>query len=132
MRHPAVGLDGREVRLYPLGESMGHVLGFVGRDGLARWRERGFESAFVTLEVLGVSEADARGSEPLYAGGELVGRATGGGYGWRTNMSLALGMVRPDLAEPGTEIEIEILGQRHPATVIPESPFDPKNERLRA
>ena len=41
-------------------------------------------------------------------------------------------MVRPDLAAEGTEVEIEILGERQRATVIPESPFDPKNERLRA
>ena len=106
--------------------------GFIGREGLIRWQERGFEYAFVTLEVHGISEADARGSEPLYSGGDMVGRTTGGSYGWRTNMSLALGMVRPDLAEAGTKIEVEILGQRHSATVIPESPFDPKNDRLKA
>ena len=35
------------------------------------------------------------------------------------------------LAEPGTEVEIEILGKTYRATVIPDSPFDPKNERLR-
>jgi dimethylglycine dehydrogenase len=105
---------------------------FIGRDGLARWRKRGFDNAFVTMEVHDVSEADARGSEPLYVDGEMIGRATGGGYGWRTGKSLALAMVRPDLARAGTEIEIEILGRRHRATIIPESPFDPENERLRA
>ncbi len=105
---------------------------FVGRGGLVRWQERGFDNAFVTMEVHDVSDADARGSEPLYVDGAMVGRATGGGYGWRTGKSLALGMVRPDLAEAGTEIEIEILGRRHRATIIPESPFDPQNERLRA
>ena len=40
-------------------------------------------------------------------------------------------MVRPDLAEPGTSLEIEILGKNYVATVVPESPFDRKNERLR-
>ena len=47
------------------------------------------------------------------------------------NESLALGMVRPDLAEVGTELEIEILGKNYPAKVVVESPFDPKQERLR-
>ena len=32
MRHPAVGLDHRPTRTYPLNESMAHVLGWVGRD----------------------------------------------------------------------------------------------------
>lgn len=33
MEHRAVGLSDRALRTYPLGDSMGHVLGFVGRDG---------------------------------------------------------------------------------------------------
>ncbi len=61
----------------------------------------------------------------------MIGRATGGGYGFRLGKSLALGMVGPGLAEPGTTLEIEILGKQHPATVTIESPFDPKHERLR-
>ena len=40
-------------------------------------------------------------------------------------------MVQPGLAEPGTELEIEILGKNYPAKVIADSPFDPNNERLR-
>jgi dimethylglycine dehydrogenase len=40
-------------------------------------------------------------------------------------------MVAPELGELGTELEIVILGERRRATVIAESPFDPKNERLR-
>ena len=45
--------------------------------------------------------------------------------------SLALAMVRPDLAAVGTELEIAILGQRHKAVIIPDSPFDPENNALR-
>ena len=33
MESPAVGLTNRAVRTYPLGHSLAHVLGFVGRDG---------------------------------------------------------------------------------------------------
>jgi dimethylglycine dehydrogenase len=41
-------------------------------------------------------------------------------------------MVPPEMSAEGEEFEVEILGERHPARVIPESPFDPDNERLRA
>jgi dimethylglycine dehydrogenase len=85
----------------------------------------------VTLEVQGVTDADARGSEPLMKDGKLVGRATSGGYGWRLGKSLALAMVRPDLGEPGPELDIVILGEKRRAVVIEESPFDPENERLK-
>jgi len=104
---------------------------FLGRDQLIAWQERGFENMLVTLVVGDVTDADALGNNALLKDGEVVGRATGGGYGFRIGQSLALGMVRPDLAEPGTELEIEILGRNFPATVVDESPFDPKQERLR-
>jgi len=104
---------------------------FLGRDGLLAWRERGLAYQSATLEVHGVRDADARGSEPIYLGDELVGRATSGGYGWRVGKSLALAMLRPDLTQVGTELEIAILGERFRATVIPESPFDPENLALK-
>ena len=105
---------------------------FIGRDGLLAWQRRGFANRFVTLEVPDVPDADARGSEPIYHNDALVGRTTSGGYGWRVGKSLALGLVRPDLAAHGTELEINILGHMHRAIVIPESPYDPTNARLRA
>jgi dimethylglycine dehydrogenase len=79
-----------------------------------------------------VTDADARGSEAIYQGEEIVGRATSGGYGWRVGKSLALAMIRPDLADVGAEFEIAILGTRHKATVIEDSPFDPDNNALRS
>src|SRR5262249_33685372 len=105
---------------------------FIGREGLLEWQRRGLKNQLVTMEVHGVTDADARGSEPIYRGNELVGRATSGGFGWRVGKSLALAMVPPALAAGGTELEISILGKCHKATIIPESPFDPKNERLRS
>ena len=106
--------------------------GFFGKDALLAWKDHGLANQLVTMEVLGVTDADARGSEPIYRGEELVGRVTSGGYGWRVGKSLALVMVRPDLAAPGTKLEIAILGQRHKAVVIPDSPYDPENTALKA
>ena len=105
---------------------------FVGKDALVARHEKGDDWTFVTLEVHGVDDADARGSEAIYKGEELVGRATHGGYGYRTGKSLALAMVKPDHALEGNELEIRILGKRYKATIIAETPFDPENERLRA
>jgi dimethylglycine dehydrogenase len=105
---------------------------FVGKTGLKAWQERGFDNTFVTLEVHDVTDADARGSEGLYSHGDLVGRATSGGFGFRVNKSLALGLVKTAFAAEGTELEIEILGQKHRATVVAESAFDPDNNALRS
>jgi dimethylglycine dehydrogenase len=105
---------------------------FIGRDALVAWQQRGFSNHFVTLEVGDITDADAIGNEPLFKNGEMVGRATAGGYGWRVGKSLALGFVKPELAEAGTELEIDVLGEMKPAVVVPESPYDPDNAKLRA
>lgn len=105
---------------------------FIGREGVLKAEAEGLRWRFATLEVEGVTDADARGSEPIYHGGELIGRATNGGFGWRVGKSLALAMLRPDLAVEGTRLTIKILGTLHEAVVVGESPFDPENDRLRA
>ncbi len=73
-------------------------------------------------------------NERLFAAGLLddFDAAAAGGYGWRVGKSLALGFVKPELAEVGTELQIDVLGEMKPAKVIPESPYDPENEKLRA
>ena len=107
---------------------------FIGRDALVETKQKGLNWNFVTMEVHGVTgtDSDARGSEPLYAKGQLIGRATNGGFGFRVNKSLALGMVKPEFSAPGTELEIKILGRLFGATVIAESPYDPDNAALRS
>ena len=71
---------------------------FLGRDALVAWRDKGFENKLVTLEVQGVTDADARGSEPVMKNGAMIGRTTSGGYGWRVGKSLALAMVKPEFS----------------------------------
>ena len=106
---------------------------FIGRQKLSEWKERGFANAMVTIEVHDTTDADAIGGNPIMLpDGEVVGRATSGGYGFRVDKSLAMAMVRPDLATVRTKLMIDILDQRLAATVIEESPYDPTNEKLRA
>ena len=105
---------------------------FIGRASLDKWRAKGFSNKLVTMEVHGVSDADVLGNNPIYENGSVVGRATGGEYGFRLNKSIALGMVKPELANVGQKLKIDILGKTHEATILEESPYDPKNDLLRA
>src|SRR5271168_1646660 len=105
---------------------------FLGRNALVVWKGKGFENKLVTLEVQGVTDADARGSEPVMKNGSVVGRTTSGGYGWRVGKSLAIAMVTPELSRVGDEVDVRILGEMRRAIVIPDSPYDPKNAALRS
>jgi dimethylglycine dehydrogenase len=105
---------------------------FTGKAALLAEKQRGVQKRFVTL-VVDAGEADAPYMSTLWHDGQIVGETTSGAWGYRVGASVALGMIRADLAEPGTEIEVEIYGERRRATVQPDKPlWDPENERLRA
>ena len=103
---------------------------FIGQQALMDWKNSGFFNSLVTLEVFDTKDADALGNNPILLEGNTVGRATSGGFGFRVNKSLALAMVNPSLTKPGTNLEINILGKLYPATVLPDSPYDPKNQKI--
>ena len=105
---------------------------FIGLEALNKWREKGFDNKLVTLEVHNIEDADVLGNNPIYENGSVIGRATGGDYGFRLGKSIALGMVKPDLANVGQKLKVEILGKKHEATILEESPYDPENKLLRA
>lgn len=106
---------------------------FIGRDAVVAGKEKGLEWIFSTLVVTGNTTVDARGSEAIYnAAGDVVGRATSGGFGWRIGKSLALAMLSPAEAQIGSKLKIKILGDLYDAEVVGESPFDPDNAVLRA
>ncbi|MGX0876144.1 dimethylglycine dehydrogenase [Roseovarius sp. MBR-154] len=105
---------------------------FPGKAALLAEKQRGVTKRFVTL-IVEAGAADAPYMSTLWHGGEIVGETTSGAWGYRVGVSVALGMLRADLAVPGTELEVEIYGERCRATVQPDAPlWDPENERLRA
>src|SRR5690606_41597794 len=88
---------------------------------------------FVTLVVEGPGECDAPYMSTLWHDGKIVGETLSGGWGHRIDKSIVLAMIRADLAEPGSTVEVEIFGERFKAVVQKDEPlWDPKNERLRA
>ena len=105
---------------------------FIGLEALNKWREKGFENKLVTMEIHNVEDADVLGNNPIYENEKVVGRATGGDFGFRLGKSIALGMVNPDVATTGQKLKIDILGKMYDATILDESPYDPENNLLRA
>jgi dimethylglycine dehydrogenase len=105
---------------------------FIGLEALNKWREKGFKNKLVTMEIHNVTDADVLGNNPIYKDKEVVGRATGGDFGFRLNKSIAIGMIKPELATTGQKLKIDILGKMHDATILDESPYDPENKLLRA
>lgn len=104
---------------------------FIGREALRRAAAAGPPERFVPL-LVDAADADAAAVSIVWKGGEVAGLVTSGGYGYRIRRSIALAYVRTDLAAPGTELEVEILGERRRAVVAREPLYDPENLRLKA
>jgi len=105
---------------------------FIGRDALVKWQQDGFDNKMVTLEVFDINDADALGNNAVYSDGKVIGRATGGNYGFRVKKSLAIAMVKPKYSKVGTELEMDILDKKHKVVVIEDSPYDPTNDKIKA
>ncbi|WP_297772313.1 FAD-dependent oxidoreductase [uncultured Roseovarius sp.] len=105
---------------------------FPGKAALLAEKQRGVAKRFAPL-IVEAGAADAPYMSSIWHGGEIVGETTSGAWGYRVNGSVALAMLRSDLAVPRTKLEVEIFGERVPATVQPDAPlWDPQNERLKA
>jgi dimethylglycine dehydrogenase len=106
---------------------------FRGKRTLLNERQQGVKKRFVTLVIEDPGECDAPYMSTLWRDGAIVGETLSGGWGYRVDKSIALGMLRADLATPGERVEVEIFGERFTATVQPDKPlWDPENARLRS
>ena len=85
---------------------------------------RGSSAAEGASAIRGIVDGDWR----------VVGWITSGGYAHHVGKSMAQGYVPAALAENENAgmFEIEILGQRRPARINVEPPFDPSGEKMRA
>jgi dimethylglycine dehydrogenase len=105
---------------------------FIGREAALKEKQEGGKLRRVTM-VVDAADADVLGDEPIWHGGKVVGWATSGGYGHHVDLSLAQGYVPVALAQDlgRGAFEIEIIGDRRKATIIPAPPFDPDGKRMR-
>ena len=101
---------------------------FTGKQATLAQRDRTLQLVYFDVDA---SDSDVRGGEPLYHGSECVGVTTSGGYGHYVRKSLGFGYVPPQLAAPGTNLDVTLLGERRRVTVLEQPAYDPDNERLR-
>ncbi len=104
---------------------------FPGKAALQVELQRGPSKASVSLMV-DAPIADTPPMSTIWKDGAVIGEATSGAYGYRVGCSIALGVVKAEHAEVGTELEVEIFGERCPAKVVAMPLWDPDNARIRA
>ncbi len=103
---------------------------FIGKAAALKEKQDGPKRTRVCLQV-DATDTDVMGDEPIWVDGKVVGWVTSGGYGHWVGQSLAQGYVPTELVRPDMQLEIEILGERRPARLQTEPPFDPQALRMR-
>ncbi|MCY1128004.1 FAD-dependent oxidoreductase [Frigidibacter sp. RF13] len=99
--------------------------------GKAEMEKKGTRFMCVTVLIDGPADADPWGKEALIHDGKKVGRLTSGGYSVAFGKQIGMGYVPVHLSEPGTKLKVRMLRELWDAEVTVDSPFDPKNERIR-
>jgi len=105
---------------------------FRGKAALEAEKQAGVSKRFATL-VIETGDFDPPYMSTIWHEGQVVGELTSGYWGHRVGACIGLGMIRADLAVPGTDVEVEIFGERLKARVQKDEPlWDPANARIRA
>ncbi|HWC07997.1 MAG TPA: glycine cleavage system aminomethyltransferase GcvT [Solirubrobacterales bacterium] len=89
--------------------------GFVGSGPIAAARAEGTAEKLAPFLIEG--QGIPRGGNPVLAGGETVGTVTSGTFSPSLEVGAGMAYLRSDLAEPGTEVEIDVRGKRRPARI---------------
>ncbi len=104
---------------------------FIGRAALLKQKAEGIRRKLCCLTLTDPT-AIAIGNEPVRHNDRVVGWITSGGYGFSVQKSIAYTYLPIELANVGTPLDVELIGERIPAVVSAEPLWDPKGERIRA
>ncbi len=105
---------------------------FPGKSALTAEHAAGVGKCLVTLTV-DPGEQDAPYMAAVFENGARVGEILSAAYGYRTQMAIALAMVDAKAGKAGNQLEVEIYGKRHSASVASGRVlWDCENLRLKA
>ncbi|MGV1049816.1 MAG: glycine cleavage system aminomethyltransferase GcvT [Solirubrobacterales bacterium] len=98
-----------------LGWCCKEATGFIGCEAIARARAGGTAEKLAPFLIEGAGIP--RRGNPVRSGGEQVGTVTSGTFSPSLELGAGMAYVRSDLAEPGTELEIDVRGKVRAARI---------------
>jgi len=105
---------------------------FIGKEALLKQKEAGLKRKLCCM-TLSDSQTIALGKEPIRSkDGKIIGWVAAGGYGYSVEKSILYAYLPIDFAKPGTELEVEFLGEQVGAMVVQSPLWDPKGDRIKA
>ncbi len=103
---------------------------FLGREATAAAKAAPLTKRLTPLAVDDPA-ATLLNYESIWHGDQPVSYVTSANYGYSIGRYLAYSYLPIELAEPGTRLSVEYIGERYPAEVVTEPLWDPKMERMK-
>lgn len=101
--------------------------GFVGAEAVARARAEGTAERLAPFKIEG--PGIPRPGNGVLDGGEPAGTVSSGTFSPSLGIGIGMAYVRADLAEPGTEVEIDVRGKRRAARIASKPLYADRKER---
>jgi aminomethyltransferase len=98
-----------------LGWCCSEPTGFIGAEAIGRARREGTAEQLVAFKIEGAGIP--RQGNPVLAGGAQAGTVTSGTFSPSLEIGIGMAYVRSGLAEPGSEVEIDVRGKHRPARI---------------
>ncbi|XP_071520063.1 dimethylglycine dehydrogenase, mitochondrial-like [Panulirus ornatus] len=103
---------------------------FVGRAALQELLKYRSRRHLVQVKI-DSPDVDPQGDETIWLGGKVVGNTTSGCFSYHLGQPLAFAYLPALMAVPGAQVEVELLGDLHNATVLAAPPVPTHTERAR-
>lgn len=103
---------------------------FIGRTALLKQKAEGIKRKLVPLVLS--DQCVIYGGEAIWYDRHVVSRVRSGGYGYTLARNIALCYLPIELTRIGTTVQVEIFGERLPATVSADPLYDPKGDKVKA
>ena len=102
---------------------------FIGRAALETIRKQGPGARLIALTM--DAGGNLYGGESVYAGDRLINRIRSGNYGYTIGQDIGLVYLPLELAKPGVELDVQVMGERVTATVADLPLVDPEGLKLK-
>ena len=102
---------------------------FIGKDAALEEKKNGPSKHLSVIEI--ETETDVSGDEAVMHNGKCISYITSGGYGHSVEKSLAMTYLPVGLIDEDTELEVEILGEFHQASVVMNPLYNPSGSKMR-
>ena len=105
---------------------------FTGKAALSELRANAPSQRLVSI-VFEDPEAQPLGHEPVYLGGEIIGKTTSASFCYRVGKPVAIALLKspPDIELDGLQVDVDIARSQNAGTVRINAAFDPTGARMR-